>query len=211
MGTSGIGGPEDDAIQQLEDFHLSEPHNEDSMEDDPGKFQTPLKKRSKSEVGNDRKSPPMSPKPYVDSGKYEEEDDEELDDSTEEAERGTLYASKVMSDGRLVLRVLAWVLGEMARSPVKQLPAHKRDFLYVVKRGDSLGGYEKLRHDQTYYKGRMPNPKNGTLYVLEELGHRHHGRVYRAMSRNGNLCVLTYFVKGQYAAMSNGKKERNWS
>lgn len=27
------------------------------------------------------------------------------------------------------------------------------------------------------------------------------------MSRNGNLCVLKYFVKGQYAAMPNGKRK----
>ena len=31
--------------------------------------------------------------------------------------------------------------------------------------------------------------------------------VYRAMSRNGNLCVLKYFVKGQYAAMPNGNRK----
>ena len=116
-----IGGPEDDARQQLEDLHLSKPSNKNSLEDDPARFQTPLKKRSKSEVGNDRKSTPMSPKPYVNSGKYkEEEDNGELDDSTMVAKRGTLYASEVISDGRVVLRVLAWVLGEMERSPVKQ-------------------------------------------------------------------------------------------
>lgn len=71
-----IAGPEDDAQQQLEALHLSKPHNNNSLEDDPSKFQTTLKTRSKSEVGNDRKSPPMSPKSYVDFGK--EDDDEEF-------------------------------------------------------------------------------------------------------------------------------------
>lgn len=202
-----ISGPEDEAGQKLEDLHLSVPQNKNSLEGDCDKFRTPQKPGPKSEVGNDRKSPPMSPKPFVDSGKYKEEEDEESDDSTKVTERGTLYASDVISDGALALRILAWVLGEMARSPVKPLPAHERDFLYVVKKDDALGGYARLRYDQAYYKGRMPNSKNGTLYVLEELGHRHHGRVYRAMSRNGNLCVLKYFVKGQYAVMPNGKRK----
>ena len=197
-----IGGPEEDARQMLEDRHLSEPQNKNSVEDD--KYRTPQKPRSK----DDRNSPPMSPKPYVDTGECDEEEDEEMNDSTNAIEHGTLYASDVIPDGALALRTLAWVLGEMERSPVKHVPAHERDFLYVVKKNDALGGYEKVEHDDAYYKGRMPNSKNQKLYMLEELGHRHHGRVYRAMSRNGNLCVLKYFVKEQYAVMPNGNKQQ---
>jgi len=201
-----IGGPEEDARQKLEDRQLSEPQKKHSVEED--KYRTSQKLRSKSELGDDRSSPPMSPKPYVDTGECDEEEDEELDDSTKAIKHGTLYASAVISDGALALRTLAWVLGEMERSPVKHVPAHERDFLYVVKMNDALGGYEKVEHDDAYYKGRMPNSKNQKLYMLEELGHRHHGRVYRAMSRNGNLCVLKYFVKEQYAVMPNGNKQQ---
>lgn len=43
----------------------------------------------------------------------------------------------------------------------------------------------------------MPKSDNQTLFVLDELGHRYHGRVFRAMSKNGNLCVLKYFVNPQ--------------
>lgn len=52
-------------------------------------------------------------------------------------------------------------------------------------------------HTTDYYKCRMPNSSISKLYILDELGHRHHGRVYRAMSRNGNLCVLKYFTVNQ--------------
>ena len=50
------------------------------------------------------------------------------------------------------------------------------------------------------------NTNNRTLYVLEELGHRYHGRVYRAMSKNGSLCVLKYFVKSQDAPNDSGQR-----
>jgi hypothetical protein len=44
-----------------------------------------------------------------------------------------------------------------------------RDFLCVVKKNDALGGYERFKHDHTYYKRRMPNSNNETLYMLKEL------------------------------------------
>ena len=71
---------------------------------------------------------------------------------------------------------------------------------------DALGGYAELKHTRDSYKGRMPYSTNQTLYILEELGHRYRGRVYRAMSNNDNLCVLKYFVKSQYVLQENGKR-----
>lgn len=192
----------EDAGQMLEDLHVST----SAMKENP--FITPRKSRSELDVEKARNSsPPMSPKPYCDddADQSEEDDEEEEDDSTDECQRGTLYASNVISDGPLALKMLAWVLGEMNRSPVEHLPAHKRDNLYVVQK-DALGGYENIPHETSFYKGRMPNAINGKLYFLEELGHRHHGRVYRAMSKNGNLCVLKYFVKSQHVLNENGKR-----
>ena len=52
----------------------------------------------------------------------------------------------------------------------------------------------------------MPRSDNTKLYLLDELGHRYHGRVFRAMSKNGNLCVLKYFVKSQYILNENNKR-----
>ena len=148
----------------------------------------------------------MSPNPYVGSVMCDEEKDEEMDNSINETERGKFYASNVILDRAHALGTLAWVLGRMERSLVKKVPAHQRDVLYVVKKEDGLGGYERVLHDQDYYKGRMPKSKNRTLFMLEELGHRHHGQVYCTMSRNGNLCVLKYFVNGQYAVKKNLKR-----
>ena len=122
------------------------------------------------------------------------EDNEEQDDGGDGVSRGILYASEVITDGPQALRMLAWVLGEMEHSPVHLVPANQRDYLYVVQK-DALGGYERLEHTPEHYKARMPRPNCGRLYVLEELGRRHHGRVYRVMSKNGDLCVLKYFVK----------------
>jgi hypothetical protein len=68
-----------------------------------------------------------------------------------------------------------------------------------------LGGYQRLKHTCEHYKGQMPRSTDTSLYILEELGHRHQGRVYRAMSKNGNLCVLKYFVKSQYV-LQDGKR-----
>jgi Family of unknown function (DUF5898) len=142
---------------------------------------------------------PFHPSPYREVEQGEEEDNEEEDEkdfsATENLKRGTLYASSVISDGPQALKILAWVLGEMAASPVHHKPAYERDYLYVLQKDDAFGGcYAKLTHTRDYYKGKMPRSDNKTLYILEELGHRHHGRVYRAMSKNGNLCVLKYFV-----------------
>jgi hypothetical protein len=62
---------------------------------------------------------------------------------------------------------------------------------------------KKLEHTRDYYKGRMPRSDNKALYILEELGHRLRGRVYRTMSKNGNLCVLKYFVHSQFVVVDN--------
>jgi len=39
------------------------------------------------------------------------------------------------------------------------------------------------------------NCTNAKLCLLDGLGHRYNGRVYRAMSRNGNLCDLQCFAE----------------
>mmetsp|Transcript_45184 Transcript_45184/g.51280 ORF Transcript_45184/g.51280 Transcript_45184/m.51280 type:complete len:251 (+) Transcript_45184:276-1028(+) len=101
--------------------------------------------------------------------------------------------------------MLDWVLGETNRSPIHDVPAHEREFLLMVHKDVSRWGYEQLSHTCAHYKGRMPRSTNTSLYLLEELGHRHQGRVYRAMSKNGNLCVLKYFVKSQYVLRPDGK------
>ena len=135
-----------------------------------------------------------TPRKTCDSDADQSEEDDNKEEDTGECKPGTLYSSDVISDKTLALKMLAWVLGEMDRTPIEHLPAHKRDFLYVVRKS-AMGGYEKLQHDTDFYKGRMPNSSNGKLYMLEELGHRYHGRVFRTMSKNGNLCVLKYFVR----------------
>jgi hypothetical protein len=116
-----------------------------SMEEEDA-FCTPQK--SKSELRDEkttRKSPPMSPSPYQDVGQVEEdnEQEEEEDSTIRNIKRGTLYASSVMKsekDGPKVLRVLAWVLGEMAASPIHHKLAYERDLLYVVQKDDAVGG-----------------------------------------------------------------------
>jgi hypothetical protein len=120
-------------------------------------------------------SRPMSPKPLCDD--EDEEDNDGENDGGGTVKRGTLYASAVISDRSQVLRMLACVLEEMEHSPVHLVPAHDRESLYVVQE-DALGGYDKVEHTPEDYKARMPNANGGRLYVLEELGHRHHGRVY---------------------------------
>jgi hypothetical protein len=77
----------------------------------------------------------------------------------------------------------------------------------VIRKGIKAVGYEKRVHTEDFYKAQMPKYNYTTLCILQELGHRFHGRVYRAMSKNGNLCVLKYFVKSQPALMENGTRE----
>ena len=166
-------------------------------------FQTPQKRTKES---SRHSSPPLSPSPYIDTDDIDDEEGDESDDSSDHTvNRGLVYASDVIEAGPKALKMLAWVLGEMANSPVENLPAHERDYLYVVQK-DAMGGYEKLPHTANFYKGRTPNSRNTKLYLLDELGHRYHGRVYRAMSKNGNLCVLKYFVKSQSCLSGNGKR-----
>ena len=191
----------DETTQMLEKLHVSESSKKKTM--DGNIYQTPLKAKSELGEKKGRVSPPMSPQPFRDSAGMED-DEEEENDSRCEIKTGTLYASEVMSDGPRALGVLAWILGEMDRSPINYVPAHQRDFLCVVQK-NGLGGYEQLKHTHEHYKGQMPRSTNASLYILEELGHRHQGRVYRAMSKNGNLCVLKYFVKSQYV-LQDGKR-----
>eukprot|EP00550_Attheya_septentrionalis_P006426 CAMPEP_0198282756 /NCGR_PEP_ID=MMETSP1449-20131203/2521_1 /TAXON_ID=420275 /ORGANISM="Attheya septentrionalis, Strain CCMP2084" /LENGTH=488 /DNA_ID=CAMNT_0043979147 /DNA_START=303 /DNA_END=1769 /DNA_ORIENTATION=- len=185
--------------QLLSGVHVSESPKKTTEGDDA--FLTPRKGQSESDVTTVRTYPPMSPKPYCDD--EDEKDEEGEDDGGDTVSRGILYASEVISDGQAALKMLAWVLGEMDHSPINLVPAHDREYLYVVQT-DAVGGYEKLEHGPEFYKSRMPNVNCKRLYVLEELGHRHHGRVYRAMSKNGNLCVLKYFVKSQSIPTDNG-------
>lgn len=171
-------------------------------------FVTPLKAHRGVDEGSPRKSPSASPRPYSDDADaYEDDEDREEDKGgfLDSIERGTLYASDVLSDEAVALKVLAWVLGEMEQSPIEHIPAYLRDYLYVVRK-DAPSGYEKVEHTVEFYKGRIPKSDNKRLYLLDELGHRYHGRVFRAMSRNGNLCVLKYFVKSQYVLNENGKR-----
>jgi hypothetical protein len=53
--------------------------------------------------------------------------------------------------------------------------------------------------------GILCNRHEEICSVMEELGHRYHGQVYRAMSKNGNLCVCAkvLFSKFQPALMEN--------
>ena len=188
-------------------LHVSEPREEERPGPSEGhSFRTPQKAPIELQTTNNRASPPMSPKPYTEPDNADDEEEElEADHNHESPLRGVLYASDVIPAGSQVLKMLAWVLGEMQQSPVRKIPAHKRDFLYVVEK-DASSGYERLSHNLEHYKGRMPNSTNKKLYVLEELGHRFHGRVFRMMSRNGNLCVLKYFVKPQHVLNKNGKR-----
>jgi hypothetical protein len=172
-------------------------------------YRTPHKIDKGSFGMTSRNSPPMSPRPYTeDDGRPAEEVEPDTDlPSHVPPLVGRLYSSEVIPGGIKALKTLAWVLGEMNRTPLCQVPAHKRDFLYVVQK-DALGGYERLPHDLSFYKGTMPKSSNTKLYILEELGHRFHGRVFRAMSRNGNLCVIKYFTKPQHAFMANESGQR---
>lgn len=171
-------------------------------------FHTPQKIHKGSQTMASQNSPPMSPRPYTEiDGRPEEETEPDADLSSDDPPLlGRLYASEVIPAGTEALKILAWVLGEMNRSPVRHVPAHERDFLNVVQK-DALGGYERLPHDLSFYKGRMPKSSNAKLYIIEELGHRFHGRVFRAMSKNGNLCVIKYFTKPQHALIANGQRK----
>eukprot|EP00550_Attheya_septentrionalis_P006755 CAMPEP_0198295084 /NCGR_PEP_ID=MMETSP1449-20131203/25748_1 /TAXON_ID=420275 /ORGANISM="Attheya septentrionalis, Strain CCMP2084" /LENGTH=434 /DNA_ID=CAMNT_0043995269 /DNA_START=315 /DNA_END=1619 /DNA_ORIENTATION=+ len=191
-----------ETTQTLENPYVSESPKKNTM--DENIYQTPQKVQSELGEKKARNSPPTSPQPFrVSPGM--EDDEEQENDSPSEIKTGTLYASEVITDGPRALGMLAWVLGEMNRSPINYVPAHQRDFLCVVQKDGLVGGYEKLIHTREHYKGRMPRLTNTSLYILEELGHRHQGRVYRAMSKNGNLCVLKYFVKSQYV-LQDGKR-----
>lgn len=200
--------PEDEELaSRLEDLHVSESAEKEGKD---RSLETPQKGPNASQALPKPPSPPMSPRPYTEAENLEEEEEEEIEESEADQNReiplqGILRASDVVTVGAKALRMLAWVLNEMQMSPVYKVPAHERDFLYVVEK-DAGGGYEKVRHTLGHYKGRMPNSGSKKLYVLEELGHRFHGRVFRMMSKNGNLCVLKYFVKSQYALNNNGKR-----
>ena len=199
---------ESEITKKLENLGMSDNKIEEgSSVVEASQYRTPRKARSGT-LGP-RNSPPTSPKPYCDCDQTEQDGDEDQEsDGDTTTKRGILYASEVISDAPKALRVLAWVLGEMYRSPRQYVPSHQRDFLYVVKKGedDMVGGYERVPHDAEFYKGRMPRVDVEKLYILEELGHRSHGRVFRAMSKGGNLCVIKYFVKSQYALNENGKR-----
>lgn len=179
-----VGGSEE-AAHMLGGLRVSDQRKEVTTEE--SQHITPHKTRP--DTAWSRKSPPMSPCPCRDSDQADEEEDEEKnEDYICTTKGGTRYASAVVSDGPKALRILAWVLGEMESSPRKCVPAHERDFLYVVKKEDALGGYESLEHSPDFYKGRMPRTDVGKLYTLEELGHRFRG--------GGNLCVIKVFCKG---------------
>lgn len=102
---------------------------------------------------NTRNYPPPSPRPYSDTDADGDEDDnqDEVPYSSDNIKRGTLYASDIISDGPIALKVLAWVLGEMKQTPIANIPAHKRDYLLVVRK-DATGGYAKLQHTPDYYR-----------------------------------------------------------
>lgn len=189
--------------QMVDEMSLSPPSSSGTA----NPFVTPRKAHRGVDEGCSRKSPPASPRPYGDAGADDDDEDreEDKDGFSDCIKRGTLYASDVISDESIALKVFAWVLGEMEQSSIEHLPAYQRDYLYVVRKG-APGGYEKVEHTVEFYKGRMPKSDNKRLYLLDELGHRYHGRVFRAMSRNGNLCVLKYFVKSQYVLNENGKR-----
>lgn len=185
---------------ELEEEDEEIEHNlSDSFQDnDP--FKTPQKNARPK-----RNSPPMSPQPCKEDECYEEEEDEgEGQESSSLLKRGTLYVSEVVQAGPPALEMLAWILKKMAEAGVTPVKPHDREFLYVVRKGDTLGGYEKVSHSPDEYKGRMPNSRNTKLYLLETLGHGDHGRVYRAMSKTLNLCVLKFFIKSQSALDKNG-------
>ena len=189
--------------QMVEEMSLSPPSSLGSA----NPFVTPQKAHRGVDEGSSRKSPPASPRPYCDADADDDDEDleEDKDGFLNSIKQGTLYASDVISDEEVALKVLAWVLGEMEQSPIEHIPAYQCDYLYVVRK-EAPGGYEKVKHTVEFYKGQMPKSDNKRLYLLDELGHRYHGRVFRAMSRNGNLCVLKYFVKSQPVLNENGKR-----
>ena len=181
---------EDENITGNGKLSQSDPQDTDQV----GKksFERP-QKRSRPE----RNSPPMSPKPCNEEECNQEEKEDKEPESASPPKRGVLYASQVVPAGRPALEMLTWIMAKMSESEVETVAPHRREFLYVVRKGDTLGGYERIKHEPDQYKGRMPSSRNGKLYLLEPLGHGDHGRVYRAMSRNLNLCVLKFFVKKQ--------------
>lgn len=192
----------DEAITKINDLKLSDPQDNSQVVDT-----NPLKTPQKSARPR-RTSPPMSPKPCTEEECHAEEEVENEKTLaaalTAPLKRGTLYVSDVVPAGRPALEMLAWILKKMSESKVTPVKPHEREFLYVVRKGDTLGGYERLRHSRDEYKGRMPNSSNTKLYLLETLGHGDHGRVYRAMSKNLNLCVLKFFVTNQDALDTSG-------
>lgn len=113
-----------DTEKRLNNLH--KPDRRDAVSYDAlNHFQTPQKRTEKSFR---KSSPPMSPSPYVDTGDiYDTEEDERVDSSSSTVYRGILYASNVIEAGPEALKILAFVLGELANSPVEYLPAHERD------------------------------------------------------------------------------------
>lgn len=162
----------------METFAISDPEADNATSE--SQFKTPQKPGTVTATSC-RHSPPVSPCLYLDSDQMCEtlDEAETNDEAATDAppKRGTTYASPVIKNRTRALKVLACVLGEMHSSPLNYVPAHQRDFLYVVQKG-ALGGYEKLEHGLDFYKGQMSRSNVQKLYLLEELGHGHHGRVY---------------------------------
>ena len=103
-------------------------------------FVTPQKAHGGVDGGSSRKSPPASPQPYVDADGDENLEEEDEDGFSEDnIKRGTLYASDVISEESVALKLFAWVLGEMAQSPIEHIPAYQRDFLYAVRKDAPSG------------------------------------------------------------------------